>query len=279
MSEHRLQASVGRGGVNHHHDVHTAQTLLNACLPTPLEALRVDGVCGQATIGAIDAVQRKLMEWVVPDGRIDPVGPTLSFLQRHMGRHSHRNRLPAGGTPAPHPRPAPSMRLASSTAPAPAAPSQPAGQSTAGQPGAGVPSDVASAAQAANQKWRIPASVTIAQWMVESGYGRHMPSGSNNPFGIKAAGGQPYVEARTREVVHGQSVMMVQRFRKFDSLAEAFDEHGRLLATARPYAPARQKLPDPFGFSDALTGVYATDPNYGTMLKRQIQSHGLTRYD
>ncbi len=273
MSEHRLQASVGRGGVNHHHDVHTAQILLNACLPTPLEPLRVDGVCGPATIGAVDAVQRMLLEWVVPDGRIDPVGPTLSFLQRHLGRHSHRNRL-TPGRPAPVAPPRASVRLASATSPANAGP-----PAASRHPGADLPQDVILAAQAANQRWHIPASITIAQWMVESGYGHHMPAGSNNPFGIKAVGGQPYVEARTREVVHGQSVMMVQRFRKFDSLAEAFDEHGKLLATGRPYAPARQKLPDPFGFADALTGVYATDPNYGTMLKRQMQSHSLMTYD
>ena len=32
-------------------------------------------------------------------------------------------------------------------------------------------------------------------------------------------------------------------------------------------------------FADALTGVYATDPNYGLTLKWVIENYGLTRYD
>lgn len=87
-----------------------------------------------------------------------------------------------------------------------------------------------------------------------------MPAGSNNPFGIKAAAGQPFVEARTREVIRGEDVTIVARFRKFDSLAQAFDEHGRLLATSRAYARAMKLADHPDAFADALTGVYATDP-------------------
>ena len=44
------------------------------------------------------------------------------------------------------------------------------------------------AAQAAQQKWGIPASVTLGQWAIESAYGQAMPEGSHNPFGIKASG-------------------------------------------------------------------------------------------
>jgi flagellum-specific peptidoglycan hydrolase FlgJ len=125
----------------------------------------------------------------------------------------------------------------------------------------------------------VPASVTLAQWAIESAFGKRMPYGSNNPFGIKAAQGQPYVEAHTREVVSGKDVMIVARFRKVDSIAQAFDEHGRLLATHRAYARAMKLADNPDAFADALTGVYATDPRYGTVLKSVMKRYNLYQYD
>lgn len=231
-----ISASVGRGGANRGEDVRAIQQLINDHLPTPLAPLDVDGECGEATIGAIEEIQRRLLGMNPPDGRIDPGGATLQALN--------------GGAPAqPH-----------------AAASR-------------FPDDVIAAAQAAHEKWNIPASITLAQWALESGYGRSMPAGSNNPFGIKAAAGQPFVEASTREVIDGQSVIIVAKFRKFDSMSDAFDQHGQLLATARPYAAARTHLDNPDAFADALTGVYATDPNYGPALKRLMRSNNLYQYD
>ena len=106
-----------------------------------------------------------------------------------------------------------------------------------------------------------------------------MPAGSNNPFGIKARNGDPFVPARTHEVMQGQTVVIVDRFRKFDSIAEAFDAHGALLATAKVYAKAMEHKDDPNAFADALTGRYATDPNYGTSLKRLMAQQKLYQYD
>ena len=101
-----------------------------------------------------------------------------------------------------------------------------------------VPPDVVDAAVASRQKWTVPASVTIAQWAVESAWGASMPPGSNNPFGIKAIGDQPAVESPTREVIDGENIVITARFREFNSLAQAFDEHGRLLATSSHYKDA-----------------------------------------
>ena len=50
------------------------------------------------------------------------------------------------------------------------------------------PDAVIRAAQASQTRWGIPASVTLAQWALESAWGSRMPPGSNNPFGIKAGG-------------------------------------------------------------------------------------------
>ena len=141
------------------------------------------------------------------------------------------------------------------------------------------PQDVIAAAQASQAKWQVPAAVSLAQWAVESNWGKSMPPGSNNPFGIKAVSGQPFVECSTREVIKGQSVTVTARFRKFESIADAFDQHGRLLGTAAPYRRAREMRDDPDAFADALTGVYATDPEYGTVLKRVMHQYSLASYD
>jgi flagellum-specific peptidoglycan hydrolase FlgJ len=97
-----------------------------------------------------------------------------------------------------------------------------------------------------------------------------MPAGSNNPFGIKATGNQPYVDATTTEYVGGLPVRTTARFAKFSSLTEAFDAHARLLATSPLYAGARQHEADPIAFANALTGIYATDPMYGAKLSSLI---------
>lgn len=142
-----------------------------------------------------------------------------------------------------------------------------------------IPPEIITAAQSSQAKWGIPASISIAQWAVESARGTRMPPGSNNPFGIKARAGEPSVGARTREVINGQTVYINDGFRKFASIAEAFDEHGKFLATRSPYANARKVLPDANAFADALTGVYATDPHYGAALKAIMRGANLYQYD
>jgi flagellum-specific peptidoglycan hydrolase FlgJ len=141
------------------------------------------------------------------------------------------------------------------------------------------PPDIVAAAQLAESTWRIPASVTLAQWALESGWGQHMPPGSNNPFGIKAKIGEPVSLAATREVVAGRDITLNTGFRKFATMADAFDAHARLLATAPVYAPARACLPDVKAFCAALTGRYATDPHYGDRLAAVIDGSQLERYD
>jgi flagellum-specific peptidoglycan hydrolase FlgJ len=69
------------------------------------------------------------------------------------------------------------------------------------------------------------------------------------------------------------------KFRKFTSVAAAFDAHGQLLATSTYYVKARMFSADPNGFADALTGIYATDPHYGTKLKAMMKANNLYQYD
>ncbi len=141
------------------------------------------------------------------------------------------------------------------------------------------------AARAAQRRWKIPASITLAQYGVESGFGRHMPPGSNNPFGIKARPGEPTVEAMTTEVFGGVAEREEQPFRRFPSISDAFDHHAELLATARVYAIPRSRLEGGVtvasveAFATALTHRYATDPDYGRKLIALMTADDLYRYD
>lgn len=137
------------------------------------------------------------------------------------------------------------------------------------------------AAQAAQRKYYVPASVTLAQYGLESTYGQHMPVGSNNPFGIKAVGDQPSVLATTHEVIGGRTVTVKAKFRKFDSIEEAFDAHGALLGNNPLYKPAIEAwLSGSLGLGVMLMAKhYASDPHYADELLQIIKSEGFTKYD
>lgn len=139
--------------------------------------------------------------------------------------------------------------------------------------------EVIRAAQASQRKWRVPASITLAQWALESAYGKRMPAGSNNPFGIKALPGQKSVAAMTKEEIGGKLVSKKEPFRVFDSLDEAFIKHAELLGTSKHYVKARMFSDDPDAFADALTGIYATDSQYGQKLKSIMRKNDLYRFD
>lgn len=141
------------------------------------------------------------------------------------------------------------------------------------------PPAVVAAACASQARWDVPASVCLAQWALESAWGRAMPPRSNNPFGIKARPGEPAVVAMTREVIDGTPVRLPQRFRRFPDLAAAFAAHGRLLATGPAYAAARAVRRDGRAFARALQGRYATDPDYAAKLTALIDAHDLLRFD
>ena len=143
------------------------------------------------------------------------------------------------------------------------------------------PPDVVAGAQESHKHYypKGPyASVSLAQWAVESAYGHDEPAGSDNPFGIKAVAGQPYVISMTREVIHGMSEHIPQHFAKYSSLTEAFDAHARLLATSPIYAEA-QRATNPDDYVRAMAKHYATAPNYSSVLLAVMKSQNLYQFD
>lgn len=134
-------------------------------------------------------------------------------------------------------------------------------------------------AQRAYAKYGVPSSVTLAQYCLESDYGKHMPPGSNNPFGMKATGNDEFVACPTLEVYNGQTKRIVAHFKKYTSLDDAFEDHARLLANGKPYQKIKKYLSQPLVYVKKLTGLYATDPEYGDKLTEIINENNLTQYD
>ncbi|HEY3446429.1 MAG TPA: glucosaminidase domain-containing protein [Myxococcales bacterium] len=127
----------------------------------------------------------------------------------------------------------------------------------------------------------VPASVTMAQAILESGWGSSgLSSRANNYFGIKGEGPAGHVNMRTREVVNGQSVYVNANFRAYHSAQESFTDHGEFLRRNSRYANCFNYQDNPAQFCRELQRAgYATDPNYATALTSLIRRYHLERYD
>jgi flagellum-specific peptidoglycan hydrolase FlgJ len=147
-----------------------------------------------------------------------------------------------------------------------------------------VTQELIQGAQAAQRKWRVWASVSLAQYGIESAWGTKEPKGSNNGFGIQALPGLPFVTAESFEYRHGVKVGVTERFAVFKSVADAFDKHGELIATGKKqngeliYAAAMATT-NAEDFVKALAPVYATAPDYATALLALMRADNLCQYD
>ncbi len=146
-------------------------------------------------------------------------------------------------------------------------------------PQGGIGFDVIRAAQEASRKRGIPASVPLAQWALESNFGRLTPPNSNNPFRVKAIDGQEKVEARMNQFIDKLCTYVRTNFRVYNSLAEAFDDHALSIAEGAQYAAARLALPDARRFVDALSEVGGKDPRYSASLRQLIGNYKLGQFD
>ena len=83
----------------------------------------------------------------------------------------------------------------------------------------------------------------------------------------------------TREHENGMWVTRTAPFRVYHNVAESIEDHGRLLATDPAYRHVMASRGRPDAFATALTGVYATDPGYGSHLIALMRLYHLYRYD
>jgi hypothetical protein len=133
-------------------------------------------------------------------------------------------------------------------------------------------------AQAMMRKYRVPASVALAQYTLESAAGRFEPRNSNNGLGIGPMAGYPSVESPTHQMVNHKLVPVVNRFAVFRNHAEMFDAWGKLVSTGAPYREAMKHTDDPEKFADGLTAFSTTD-GYTDTVKARMKKDNLTQYD
>ena len=157
-------------------------------------------------------------------------------------------------------------------------------QPPAGGPGTAAQqafvSTVAPGAIAAQQRYGIPAAVTIAQAIDESGWGQsELATADHNLFGIKGTGPAGSDVRPTQEYENGIWVTRTAPFRVYHNVAESIADHSQLLATGQAYQHAMAARHVPDAFAAALTGVYATDPDYGSNLIALMRLYNLYRYD
>lgn len=121
----------------------------------------------------------------------------------------------------------------------------------------------------------IPASITLAQGILESRAGRSpLATESRNHFGIKCR--RRCLGCTCRNYGDDSRYDM---FRVFDSAAASFREHSRLLNSPR-YAGLKRHGTDYVRWAHGLRACgYATDPRYGHKLVRIIERLGLAVYD
>lgn len=130
---------------------------------------------------------------------------------------------------------------------------------------------IAPYAQQAGLRLGVAPRLVAAHAALESGWGQR-PLAGHNLFGIKAEGWQGAVlAALTTEHEDGADVKRVQRFRAYDSLAQAFDDYAGLLG--RRYRGVVGVGDNAQAFAQALAaGGYATDPDYAAKLQNVARS-------
>jgi len=125
------------------------------------------------------------------------------------------------------------------------------------------------------KKYGIPASITLAQGMLESANGNsELAREANNHFGIKCTGdwkGATYYHKAER----GQEC-----FRKYKSADESFADHTQFLKNKRYASLFRLKSTDYKGWARGLKEAgYATNPQYPQLLINLIEKYHLDDYD
>jgi flagellum-specific peptidoglycan hydrolase FlgJ len=139
---------------------------------------------------------------------------------------------------------------------------------------------IAPGAIAAQHRYGVPAAVTIAQAIEESAWGNSgLAANDHNLFGIKGTGPAGSVSLPTSEYLSGQWVTINAAFRVYHNVAESIADHAELLATSGYYQRAMADRTVPDAFANDLTGVYATDPEYGANLIALMRLYNLYRFD
>ena len=125
------------------------------------------------------------------------------------------------------------------------------------------------------KNYRIPASITLAQGLLESNAGRStLATEANNHFGIKCGG------SWTGPSVLRNDDAPNEKFRKYRSARESFIDHSIFLQGRRYQGLYSLRITDYRGWARGLKAAgYATSPTYAESLIRIIEMYGLSQFD
>ena len=126
------------------------------------------------------------------------------------------------------------------------------------------------------QKYGIPASIILAQGILESGAGRgDLAMEANNHFGIKC-----HSDWLGESVRHDDDSSQ-ECFRKYPEASESFRDHALFLVGKKRYANLFTFEKDDYkAWAKGLRAAgYATDPNYPDKLISYIERYNLHQYD
>ncbi|MDR2654687.1 MAG: glucosaminidase domain-containing protein [Oscillospiraceae bacterium] len=144
---------------------------------------------------------------------------------------------------------------------------------------------IAKLAPAAQAEWRrgkILPSLTIAQAILESGWGKSgLAQKANNLFGIKTGSNWQgkTINSKTWEIIDGRRVDCIGEFRVYESWADSVRDHTDFLAGLSRY----KKVVGETSYKNACQAVheagYATATDYSAALIKLIERYGLNQYD
>jgi LysM repeat protein len=122
----------------------------------------------------------------------------------------------------------------------------------------------------------VPASITLAQGMIESDFGRSsLAREGNNHFGIKCHSDW------TGQVIRHHDDSRNECFRKYTRPEDSFYDHSDFLKNGSRYTFLFRL--DPTDYKEWARGLkkagYATNPDYSNMLIRKIEENNLDYFD
>ena len=126
------------------------------------------------------------------------------------------------------------------------------------------------------ERYHIPASITLAQGLLESGAGQGtLARKSNNHFGIKCGG-----DWRGKSVKHDDDARD-ECFRVYKNAADSYRDHSKFLVGRPRYASLfKLDMTDYKGWAHGLKKAgYATNPRYAYQLIDIIERYDLYKYD
>lgn len=139
--------------------------------------------------------------------------------------------------------------------------------------------------QQMQEKYGVRASISIAQAILESEWGKSdLAALYNNLYGIKSSDPSQSVLLETTEYVNGEAITLQQHFKVYDSIVSSVEDHAKLIAEGTSWdATLYQPVLQAKTYQEAAVALqeagYATDPNYPKKIIDLVELYELYQYD